>query len=81
MLGHVQRGGTPTPYDRVLSTRYGVAAVEAYLRGEYGVMVALQQNKIVTVPLSNIADQPSNVPPDGELVHVARSVGVVFGNE
>ena len=81
VLGHVQRGGTPTPYDRVLSTRYGVAAVEAYLRGEYGVMVALQQNKIVTVPLSNIADQPSNVPPDGELVHVARSVGVVFGNE
>ena len=80
VLGHVQRGGTPTPYDRVLSTRYGVAAAEAYLRGEYGVMVALQQNEIVTVPLSSIADNPSNVPPEGELVHVAHSVGIVFGN-
>ncbi len=81
VLGHVQRGGTPTSYDRVLSTRYGVAAVEAYLRGERGVMVALQENRIVTVPLSCVADQPSNVPVEGELVRVARSVGVVFGNE
>lgn len=81
VLGHVQRGGTPTPYDRVLSTRYGVAALEAYLRGERGVMVALQGNRIVTVPLACVADQPSNVPVDGELIRVARAVGVVFGNE
>lgn len=51
VLGHVQRGGTPTPFDRVLSTRFGVAATDAVHAGAYGSMVALQADRIVTVPL------------------------------
>ena len=52
VLGHVQRGGSPTASDRVLSTRYGVAAAEAVLGGDVGTMVALRGNDIVTIPLS-----------------------------
>jgi 6-phosphofructokinase len=53
-IGHVQRGGTPTAYDRILSTRFGVAAVEAIHRGEFASMVALRSSKIVTVPLTEV---------------------------
>jgi len=52
ILGHIQRGGTPTPFDRVLATRFGIAAVDLVLKGEFGKMVALQGNKIVAVDLS-----------------------------
>ena len=53
-IGHVQRGGTPTAYDRILSTRFGVAAVEAMHRGEFASMVALRSSKVVTVPLTEV---------------------------
>jgi len=53
VLGHIQRGGTPTAYDRVLSTRFGVAAMDAVLAGRYGVMVALRGTEIVEVPLAD----------------------------
>ncbi len=79
VLGHLQRGGTPTPFDRVLCTRYGVAAVQAYLDGKFGVMVALQKDSIVPVPLDSVADKPHNVDPAGELVTVGRKIGVCFG--
>ncbi len=55
LLGHVQRGGTPTAFDRVLSTRFGVAAIDAVHAGSWGSMVALRGNEIVTVPLSEAA--------------------------
>lgn len=80
VLGHIQRGGCPTAYDRVLSTRYGVAAVEAFLRGEYNVMVAIQYNKIVTLPIASVADQMSLVPIESELVINAKRIGVSFGD-
>ncbi len=80
VLGHLQRGGTPTPFDRVLCTRYGAAAVGAYITGSYGAMVALQKDAIITVPLDSVADQPHNVDPDGELVNMARKIGVCFGD-
>jgi 6-phosphofructokinase 1 len=51
ILGHVQRGGTPVAYDRVLGTRFGVAAIDAVTEGDYGKMVALQGTEIVRVPL------------------------------
>ncbi|WP_210494162.1 ATP-dependent 6-phosphofructokinase [Patulibacter sp. SYSU D01012] len=54
VLGHVQRGGTPTAFDRVLATRYGVAAAEAVLDGAFGTMVALKGQEIVRVPLSEV---------------------------
>jgi 6-phosphofructokinase len=55
LLGHVQRGGTPTAFDRVLSTRFGVAAIDAVHGGAWGSMVALRGSEIVTVPLAEAA--------------------------
>ena len=54
MLGHVQRGGSPTAFDRVLATRFGVAAVDELMAGRKGVMVALRGTAIVTVPLDEV---------------------------
>jgi len=64
VLGHVQRGGTPTAYDRVLATRFGVAAIDALHEGAAGTMVALQADKIVRVPLSEAVSEPKLVPHD-----------------
>jgi 6-phosphofructokinase 1 len=63
VLGHVQRGGTPTAYDRVLATRYGVEAVDALTRGETGVMVALRGTDVLTVPLSDALAKPKLLDP------------------
>jgi len=54
VLGHVQRGGSPTAFDRVLATRYGIAAIDLVHEGKFGRMVALQGNKIVSVPLKDV---------------------------
>lgn len=81
VLGHLQRGGTPTAYDRILATRYGVEAVNCLQRGEDQVMVALQQNRIISIPIEEIVGQPHNVPPAGELVAAARAIGIYFGDE
>ena len=64
VLGHVQRGGTPSPFDRVLATRFGLAAVDAVHDGESGVMVALRGTDIVRVPLSAATAQLKLVPPE-----------------
>jgi 6-phosphofructokinase 1 len=56
VLGHVQRGGTPTAFDRILGTRYGVAAMDAVHAGHFGVLVALKGNEIVEVPLAKVAE-------------------------
>ena len=63
VLGHVQRGGTPTAYDRVLATRYGVEAVDALTRGETGVMVALRGTDVLTVPLADALAEPKLLDP------------------
>ena len=81
VLGYLQRGGSPTAYDRVLSTRYGAAAVEACLDGEYNVMVALQANAIVRVPIARAASQPHQVPVDSDIIRTGREVGISFGDE
>ncbi|MEM7276330.1 MAG: 6-phosphofructokinase, partial [Actinomycetota bacterium] len=70
VLGHVQRGGTPTPHDRVLSTRYGVAAIDAVHDGDFGSMVALQSERIVRVSLAEAVAELKGVSP--ELWAVAR---------
>jgi 6-phosphofructokinase 1 len=62
-LGHIQRGGTPTAFDRVLATRYGVAAAEAAAEGAWGTMVALQGDHIVQVPVGDAVDQLKRVDP------------------
>ena len=80
VLGHLQRGGTPTSYDRVLCTRYGVFA--AHLAGQscYGNMAALRGTEIVSVPIASIAGKVRTVPLDHPLIATARSVGTCFGD-
>ena len=80
VLGHVQRGGTPTAFDRVLATRYGVAAAECLLAGDFGNMVALQKNEIIRVPITDIAGKANNVTADNELLKAGRSIGICFGD-
>lgn len=80
VLGHTQRGGSPSPYDRILSTRFGVAAVEMVARGEFGCMAALRGSAVVGVPLEEACSSLKTVDPAGELVHVARSIGISFGD-
>lgn len=80
VLGHIQRGGSPNTYDRVLATRYGVAAVDAVLAGEFGKMVALQGSAIVTVPLVDAVDQLKKIPPDDPVLRTAKRLGLKFGD-
>lgn len=86
ILGHLQRGGTPTPTDRNLATALGTAAVETLAEGEHGVMVALRGHPsghpcwgIVRVPLAEVARGPRLVPPDHPLLAAARDIGISFG--
>jgi phosphofructokinase-like protein len=80
VLGHLQRGGMPTAYDRVLATRFGSFAVELLQRGEFGVMTALKSPDIVAVPLECIVGRTRLVPVDGDIMRTARSVGISFGD-
>jgi 6-phosphofructokinase 1 len=80
VLGHLQRGGGPTSYDRVLATRFGAFAVELLRRGESGVMTALHSPDIVAVPLDRVVGRTRTVPPDGDVVRAARHVGISFGD-
>ena len=80
VLGHVQRGGSPIAYDRVLATRFGKAAADLVARGKFGNMVALRGDEIVAVPIADAVANPKYVDPDGELVATARSVGISFGD-
>lgn len=70
--GHFQRGGSPDAYDRVISTRFGVKAAELIINKDYGKMVALVNNKVVAVPLEDIAGKLKSVPKDSEVVETAR---------
>jgi 6-phosphofructokinase 1 len=79
ILGHIQRGGTPTPFDRVLATNYGVHAAEQVVEGNWGQMVALQDGDLTTVPLSDVADQTRFVPLDSPLIRSSVAVGMSFG--
>ena len=81
ILGYLQRGGSPTAFDRVLCTRYGVAAVEACIKGEYDVMVSLHNDSIVQVSLQDAGAQPKSVLPDNEIIKAARYIGISFGDE
>jgi 6-phosphofructokinase 1 len=79
VLGHLQRGGSPSPFDRLLGTRFGVRAALCCAHGELGVMVALRGEEIVTVPIAQALRRPKLVPTHGELVQVARRVGIELG--
>lgn len=80
VLGHIQRGGSPNTYDRVLATRYGTAAVDAVTREEYGRMVALKGTEIVTVPLEDAVNHLKKVPLDDPVLLTARKLGLSLGD-
>lgn len=79
VLGHVQRGGSPSAFDRVLGTRFGVHAAELIISGKTGRMVALREAKVISVSIEDALSKPKLVDPNGELVNVARSIGVELG--
>ena len=78
VLGHLQRGGSPNAFDRMLGTNLGSCAVRALASGETGKMVGLQAGTIVTVPLSEACKNIKSVPIDGQLVRTARDIGISF---
>lgn len=77
--GHVQRGGQPVAYDRVLATRLGVRAAELILNQEYGYMVGVKDNKIVKISLCDVAGKTKMVDPGNELITQARQLGICLG--
>jgi len=80
VLGHLQRGGAPTAFDRTLATRFGGKAVEVLLNGQFGMMVANHPPDIVPVPLGDVVGKIRTVPLDYDLIHTARALGVSFGD-
>jgi 6-phosphofructokinase 1 len=80
VLGHLQRGGSPTTYDRLLALRFGAAAVRAIADHAYGTMVGLNGSDITRVPLENIVGRAKNVPLDCDTVRTARDLGICLGD-
>ncbi|MBN1336366.1 MAG: ATP-dependent 6-phosphofructokinase [Deltaproteobacteria bacterium] len=79
VLGHLQRGGTPIAFDRVLATRLGVGAVDLAQEGRWGEIICLHHDRIVGLPIEEAVAVYRTVDPDGELVRAARAVGIEFG--
>jgi phosphofructokinase-like protein len=80
VLGHIQRGGTPSPFDRILATRFGVAAVDLIAAGGFGMMVALHGDSIISVDVAHAIGHLKSVDPRGEIVNAARAIGIGFGD-
>ncbi len=79
VLGHVQRGGSPTPFDRVLATQFGNQAARLVMEGRFNQMVTLQAGQLGSIPLSDVAHRHRNVPLDHPLLQAARQIGVSLG--
>jgi len=79
VLGHLQRGGRPNAFDRMLATTYGAHSVRVLAEGKRGTMVALQAGDVITVPISEAVANVKTVPPDGQMVRTARDTGISFG--
>lgn len=80
-LGHLQRGGSPTPFDRILATKFGCTAIRLAAQGKFGCMAALRSDEIISVPIEEAIAGLKLVPPDHQIVQAARSVGTTFGDE
>jgi 6-phosphofructokinase 1 len=80
VLGHLQRGGSPTGYDRLLATRFGGAAIRTVAESKWGHMVALQTPHIVAIPIAQAISQTKRVDLAGDIVRTAREVGISFGD-
>ena len=77
--GHIQRGGSPSAYDRVLATRFGVHAAELIRDEQYGMAVGMAGSEVTHHPLADVAGKTKFVPEDHEMVRIARSMGISFG--
>ncbi len=80
VLGYVQRGGDPTPFDRVLATRFGHHAAQLVIAGQLDRMVTLQDGRIGSVEIARVANTQRKVPPDHDLITMARDIGVCLGD-
>jgi 6-phosphofructokinase 1 len=80
VLGHLQRGGSPTTYDRLLALRFGSAAVRAIADGAFGVMVGLNGQDITRVPLDDVVGRAKNIQPDSDIIATARELGISLGD-
>ncbi len=80
LLGHLQRGGAPTTFDRLLSLRFGTAALRFVEAGKFGTMAALRSTEIVAVPIEEAIGQIKSVPMDSDILQTARSLGISFGD-
>lgn len=80
ILGHLQRGGTPTAYDRILATQFGVKAVELALESKFGTMVAYRKPNVIDVPIKDAINQYNYVSLESDLVRAARGVGICLGD-
>jgi 6-phosphofructokinase 1 len=79
VLGYIQRGGTPSPMDRVLATRYGTAAADMIAERDFGKMVALKNNEVVSVSLADVSGKLKLVEPTDPMVIQAQNMGTSFG--
>ena len=80
VLGHLQRGGAPTSFDRTLATRFGAHAVRLVLEGKFGTMVAFHPPDIVAVPLEKVVGRTRTIPPDFDVIQTARSMNISLGD-
>jgi ATP-dependent phosphofructokinase / diphosphate-dependent phosphofructokinase len=80
VLGHIQRGGSPIAFDRILATRYGAEAVELVMRGKFGRMISLRGLRIDSIPLRSVQNDQRKVFANGDLVKTGRSIGISFGD-
>jgi 6-phosphofructokinase 1 len=81
VLGHLQRGGSPNSYDRVLATRFGCGAVDLIAKGKFGRMVVTQQDRLTDIPLSEAAKGSRKVDPNSGVIMSGREIGISFGDE
>jgi ATP-dependent phosphofructokinase / diphosphate-dependent phosphofructokinase len=81
VLGHLQRGGSPTAFDRWMATRYGAAAVRVAAAGRFNRMVALRSGNVIDIPLDQAIAVPKRVDVRGDAVITARGMGIAFGDE
>lgn len=80
VLGHLQRGGSPSTYDRLISLRFGAAAIRCVQAQDFNKIVVLKDNQLTRIPISEVADKTKKVPLQGDTVQTARDIGICLGD-
>jgi len=80
VLGHLQRGGTPSSYDRLISLRFGAEAVRAIAEQDFNKLIVMQQNQLKRIPIADVANKIKLVPVDGDTIKTAREIGICMGD-